>query len=44
MFFEGIRSERQLIVTASLNLTHRWYLGYALEELLPDPSSVTQAR
>jgi hypothetical protein len=28
MFFEGIRSERQLIATASLNLAHRWYLGY----------------
>jgi transposase len=27
MFFEGIRSERQLIATASLNLAHRWYLG-----------------
>src|SRR5215212_1196110 len=26
MFFEGIRSERQLIETASLNLAHRWYL------------------
>ena len=36
MFFEGIRSERQLIATASLNLAHRWYLGYALDEpLLP---------
>jgi transposase len=30
MFFEGIRSERKLIETASLNLAHRWYLGYAL--------------
>ena len=42
MFFEGIRSERQLIETASLNLAHRWYLGYALDEdaarpLQPDP-------
>ena len=26
MFFEGIRSERKLIETASLNLAHRWYL------------------
>ena len=24
MFFEGIRSERQLIETARLNLAHRW--------------------
>jgi hypothetical protein len=29
MFIEGIRSERQLIETASLNMAHRWYLGYA---------------
>src|SRR5947209_7988112 len=36
MFFEGIRSERQLIATASLNLAHRWYLGYQLDEPLPD--------
>src|SRR5881409_987309 len=35
MFFEGIRSERQLIATASLNLAHRWYLGFALNEDLP---------
>src|SRR5215212_8732373 len=32
LFFEGIRSERQLIETTSLNLAHRWQLGYALEE------------
>jgi hypothetical protein len=28
MFFEGIRSERQLIEVARLNLAHRWYLGW----------------
>lgn len=44
MFFEGIRSERQLIATASLNLAHRWYLGYALDEELPDHSSLTRIR
>jgi transposase len=44
MFFEGIRSERQLIETASLNLAHRWYLGYALDEHLPDHSSLTRIR
>jgi transposase len=32
MFFEGLRSERKLIETASLNLAHRWYLGCALDE------------
>lgn len=44
MFFEGIRSERKLIETASLNLAHRWYLGYALDEALPDHSSLTRVR
>ncbi len=44
MFFEGIRSERKLIETASLNLAHRWYLGYALDEELPNHSSLTRIR
>src|SRR5690242_11578239 len=44
MFFEGIRSERQLIETASLHLAHRWYLGYPLDEALPDHSSLSRIR
>jgi len=44
MFFEGIRSERRLIETANLNLAHRWYLGYSLDEPLPDHSSLTRIR
>jgi transposase len=44
MFFEAIRSERQLLETASLNLAHRWYLGYHLDEPLPDHSSLTRIR
>jgi transposase len=44
MFFEGIRSERKLVESASLNLAHRWYLGYALDEDLPDHSSLTRIR
>jgi transposase len=44
MFFEGLRSERQLIATASLHLAHRWYLGYGLDEPLPDHSSLTRIR
>jgi len=44
MLFEGIRSERQLIATYSLNLAHRWYLGYALDEALPDHSCLTRIR
>jgi transposase len=44
MFFEGLRSERKLIETASLHLAHRWYLGYHLDEPLPDHSSLTRIR
>src|SRR5215216_4199731 len=44
MFFEGLRSERRLIETANLHLAHRWYLGYGLDEPLPDHSSLTRIR
>src|SRR5438094_307408 len=44
MFFEGIRSERRLMETVALNLAHRWYLGYHLDEPLPDHSSLTRIR
>ena len=44
MFFEGIRSERKLVEIASLNLAHRWYLGYNLDEPLPDHSSLSKIR
>jgi transposase len=44
MFFEGIRSERQLVRTAADRLSLRWYLGYDLHEPLPDHSSLTRIR
>src|SRR5688572_18961515 len=44
MFFEGIRSERKLLEIASLYLAHRWYLGYHLDEPLPEHSSLTRIR
>jgi transposase len=44
LFFEGLRSERKLMETVALNLAHRWYLGYRLDELLPDHSSLTRIR
>lgn len=40
MFFEGIRSERQLMSVAADRLSLRWYLGYDLREPLPDHSNV----
>ena len=44
MFFEGIRSERRLIEVTRLNLAHRWYLGYHLDEPLPEHSSLSRIR
>jgi transposase len=44
MFFEGLRSERELIKVAADRLSVRWYLGYDLDEELPDHSSLTRIR
>lgn len=44
MFIERIPSERRLLETASLHLAHRWYLGYALDEPLPDHSTLSKIR
>jgi transposase len=44
MFFEGIRSERQLLRLAADRLSVRWYLGFNLDEPLPDHSSLTRIR
>jgi hypothetical protein len=42
MFFEALRSERELIKVAADPLSVRWYLGYDLDEELPDRSSLTR--
>jgi transposase len=44
MFFEDIRSERLLMWHAADRLSVRWYLGYDLNEPLPDHSSLTKIR
>jgi transposase len=44
MFFEDIRSERELMRVAADRLSVRWYLGYDLHEPLPDHSSLTRIR
>jgi transposase len=44
MFFEHIRSERQLMRAAADRLSILWYLGYDLGEPLPDHSSLTRIR
>lgn len=44
MFFEDLRSERQLMRVVFDHLSLRWYLGYDLHETLPDHSSLTRIR
>src|ERR687895_1552152 len=44
LFFEGLRSERQLMRVAADRLSLRWYLGYDLTEPLPDHSTLTKIR
>ena len=44
MFFEGIRSERELMRVAADRLSVRWYLSYDLHEPLPDHSNLTRTR
>src|SRR6266852_5781547 len=44
MFFEDIRSERLLMRHAADRLSVRWYVGYDLDEPLPDHSSLTRIR
>lgn len=44
MFFEGIRSERQLLRLAVDRLSRRWYLGFNLHGALPDHFSFSRIR
>ncbi len=44
LFFEGLRSERRLMEVVADHLSIRWYLGYDLNEPLPDHSSLTRIR
>ncbi len=44
LFFEGLRSERQLMRVVADRLSLRWYLGYDLSEELPNHSSLTRIR
>ncbi len=44
MFFEDIRSERLLMQHAADRLSVRWYVGYDLDEPLPDHSSLSRIR
>jgi IS5 family transposase len=44
LFFEGLRSERQLLRVVADRLSLRWYVGYDLSDPLPDHSSLTRIR
>ena len=39
-----IRSDRKLIEEISLNLAYRWYIGYDLDEQIPDHSIFSKTR
>jgi len=44
MFFEDIRSERLLMRLVADRLSMHWYLGYDLDDPLPDHSSLSRIR
>ncbi len=44
MFFEDIRSERLLLRQVADRLSVRWYVGYDLDESLPDHSTLSKTR
>ena len=44
LFFEDLRSERQLMEIVADRPSIRWYLGYDLNEPLPDHSGLTRIR
>ena len=43
-YFFGIPSERRLFREVQVNLAYRWYLGYDLDEEIPDHSVMTKSR
>ena len=44
MFFEDMRSERLLMRQVADRLSVRWYIGYDLDEPLPDHSTLSKIR
>ena len=43
-YLYNIDSERQLMREVQVNLAYRWYLGYDLDEEIPDHSILSKAR
>ena len=44
VYFFSIPSERKLFREVQVNLAYRWYLGYDLDEEIPDHSIMTKSR
>ncbi len=40
----GVASERRLLAEVEVNLAYRWFLGYDLDEVIPDHSVLSKAR
>lgn len=43
-YLYGIRSERRLVEEVKVNIAYRWFLGYTLEDKIPDVSVIWQNR
>ena len=43
-YLYGISSERRLIEDIKVNLAYRWFIGYTLEEEIPEHSSLSKIR
>lgn len=43
-YLYGIRSERMLVEDVKVNIAYRWFLGYGLEDKIPDVSVIWQNR
>jgi len=43
-YLYGIRSENRLLQEIQVNIAYRWFLGYAIEDKLPDVSVIWQNR
>jgi len=43
-FLYGITSERRLMREIQVNMAYRWFLGYDLDEIIPDHSVLSKAR
>lgn len=43
-YLYGIRSERRLVEEVKVNIAYRWFLGYGIEDKIPDASVIWQNR